>query len=75
MPTHQNPRDKPLPHTGKVQNDTSKMGEQHATPLNANRQLTALYPFASRMKSIVDGFDGVHPLGEGARIIRAESTG
>ncbi|MBH2044542.1 MAG: hypothetical protein I8H87_13715 [Comamonadaceae bacterium] len=34
MPTHQNPRDKPLPHTGKVQNDTSKMGEQHATPLN-----------------------------------------
>lgn len=38
MTTHQNPRDKQPPHTGKVRNDTNKMGEQDATPLNQGQR-------------------------------------
>lgn len=34
MSNHQNPRDAQEPHTGKVANDTNKMGEQEATQLN-----------------------------------------
>lgn len=31
---HQNPRDKQEPHTGKVENDTNKVGEQEPTQLH-----------------------------------------
>lgn len=34
MTKNQSPADKQPPHTGKVANDTNKMGEQDATPLN-----------------------------------------
>lgn len=34
MPTKQNPRDKQEPHTGKVENDTNKLGAQEPTQLN-----------------------------------------
>lgn len=34
MSKHQNPRDTQTPHSGKVVNDTNKMGEQEATQLN-----------------------------------------
>ena len=34
----QNPRDKQPPHTGKVENDTNKMGEQDATQLNQGKR-------------------------------------
>ena len=34
MATKQNPRDKQEPHTGKVENDTNKLGEQEPTQLN-----------------------------------------
>ena len=34
MSKHQNPRDAQEPHTGKVANDTNKMGDQDATQLN-----------------------------------------
>lgn len=33
-----NPRDKQEPHTGKVENDTNKMGAQAATQLNEGRR-------------------------------------
>ena len=34
MTNKQNPRDKQAPHTGKVDNDTNKLGEQAPTQLN-----------------------------------------
>lgn len=34
MTKHHSPIDKQEPHTGKVANDSNKMGEQEATPLN-----------------------------------------
>jgi len=38
MTNKQNPRDKQPPHTGKVENDTNKMGEQPATQINEGRR-------------------------------------
>lgn len=38
MSKHQNPRDTQTPHTGKVVNDTNKMGEQDATQLNQGQR-------------------------------------
>ncbi|MES2244459.1 MAG: hypothetical protein V4639_16420 [Pseudomonadota bacterium] len=35
---NQNPRDKQPPHTGKVENDANKMGEQDATQLNQGKR-------------------------------------
>ncbi len=34
MATKQNPHDKQEPHTGKLENDTNKLGEQEPTQLN-----------------------------------------
>ena len=34
----QNPRDKQTGHTGKVENDTNKMGEKDATQLNQGKR-------------------------------------
>lgn len=38
MTTPQNPRDKQPPHTGKVENDTNKAGEQDPTQLNQGQR-------------------------------------
>jgi hypothetical protein len=38
MTNTRNPRDKQAPHTGKVENDTNKMGEQDATQLNQGKR-------------------------------------
>ena len=38
MIKHQNPRDAQEPHTGKVANDTNKMGDQDATQLNQGQR-------------------------------------
>jgi len=38
MTTKKNPRDKQTPHTGKVQNDTNKLGEQEVTQLNQGKR-------------------------------------
>jgi hypothetical protein len=38
MSKHQNPRDAQEPHTGKVANDTNKMGDQDATQLNQGQR-------------------------------------
>jgi len=38
MTNQQNPRDKQAPHTGKVDNDTNKLGEQAPTQLNQGQR-------------------------------------
>ena len=38
MTNKQNPRDKQEPHTGKVENDTNKLGEKDATQLNQGQR-------------------------------------
>jgi hypothetical protein len=38
MTKPQNPRDKQEPHTGKVDNDTNKVGEQDPTQLNQGKR-------------------------------------
>jgi hypothetical protein len=38
MTNKQNPRDKQAPHTGKVANDTNKLGEQVPTQLNQGQR-------------------------------------
>jgi hypothetical protein len=38
MTSKQNPRDKQEPHSGKVENDTNKMGEQESTQLNQGQR-------------------------------------
>ena len=38
MTNTQNPRDKQAPHTGKVENDTNKLGEQEPTQLNQGKR-------------------------------------
>jgi hypothetical protein len=38
MTSHQNLRDKQAPHTGKVENDTNKMGEKEPTQLNQGQR-------------------------------------
>ncbi|MDD2925750.1 hypothetical protein [Rhodoferax sp.] len=38
MTTHQNPRDKQEPHTGKVDNDANKLGHQKSTQLNQGQR-------------------------------------
>jgi hypothetical protein len=38
MTSHQNLRDKQEPHTGKVENDTNKMGEKDPTQLNQGQR-------------------------------------
>jgi hypothetical protein len=38
MTIKQNLRDKQAPHTGKVENDTNKMGEQEPTQLNQGQR-------------------------------------
>ena len=38
MTSKQNPRDKQEPHTGKVENDSNKVGAQAATQLNEGRR-------------------------------------
>jgi hypothetical protein len=38
MTSNQNPRDKQEPHTGKVENDSNKMGEQEPTQLNQGQR-------------------------------------
>jgi hypothetical protein len=38
MTSHQNLRDKQVPHTGKVENDTNKMGEKEPTQLNQGQR-------------------------------------
>ena len=38
MTIHQNPRDKQPPHTGKVENDTNKLGEQDPTQINQGKR-------------------------------------
>lgn len=38
MPNTQNPRDKQAPHTGKIENDTNKLGEQEPTKLNQGQR-------------------------------------
>lgn len=38
MTNKQNPRDKQPPHTGKVENDTNKVGEQAPTQINEGRR-------------------------------------
>lgn len=47
MSKHQNPRDAQEPHTGKVANDTNKMGDQDATQWNQG-QRTPRQPQRSR---------------------------
>jgi hypothetical protein len=38
MTNNQNPRDKQAPHTGKVENDTNKLGEKAPTQLNQGQR-------------------------------------
>ena len=38
MTNKQNPRDKQVPRTGKVENDTNKLGEQTPTQLNQGQR-------------------------------------
>ena len=38
MTIHQNPRDKQPPHTGKVEDDTNKLGEQDPTQINQGKR-------------------------------------
>ncbi|NIC39757.1 hypothetical protein [Aquabacterium sp. A08] len=38
MSKNQSPSDKQAPHTGKVANDTNKLGEQDPTPLNQGQR-------------------------------------
>jgi hypothetical protein len=38
MTSHKNPRDKQAPRTGKVENDTNKMGEKEPTQLNQGQR-------------------------------------
>lgn len=38
MTIHQNPHDKQPPHTGKVENDTNKLGEQDPAQLNQGKR-------------------------------------
>jgi hypothetical protein len=38
MTSKQNPRDKQEPHSGKVENDTNKMGVQESTQLNQGQR-------------------------------------
>lgn len=38
MTSKRNPRDKQEPHSGKVENDTNKMGEQDPTRLNQGKR-------------------------------------
>ena len=38
MTSKQNPRDKQEPQTGKVENDTNKLGEQEPTQLNQGKR-------------------------------------
>lgn len=38
MTNKQNPRDKQVPNTGKVENDTNKMGEQEPTQLHQGQR-------------------------------------
>lgn len=38
MTSNQNQRDKQAPHTGKVENDTNKMGEKAPTQLNQGQR-------------------------------------
>ena len=38
MTSKQNPRDKQAPHTGKVENDTNKLGDQEPTQLNQGQR-------------------------------------
>ena len=38
MTSKQNPQDKQEPHTGKVENDTNKVGEQDPTQLNQGQR-------------------------------------
>ncbi len=38
MTSKQNPRDKQAPHSGKVENDSNKMGEQAETQLNQGQR-------------------------------------
>lgn len=38
MTNKQNPRDKQEPHTGKVENDSNKLGEKDATQLNQGQR-------------------------------------
>jgi hypothetical protein len=38
MTIHPNPRDKQAPHTGKVENDTNKLGEQAPTQVNQGKR-------------------------------------
>lgn len=38
MTNKQNPRDKQAPHTGKVDNDTNKLGEKQPTQLNQGKR-------------------------------------
>jgi hypothetical protein len=38
MTSKQNPRDQQAPHTGKVENDTNKLGEQEPTQLNQGKR-------------------------------------
>lgn len=41
MKHNQNPQDKQAPNTGKVENDTNKVGEQDATQLNQGQRTPA----------------------------------
>lgn len=41
MKHNQHPQDKQAPHTGKVENDTNKRGEQDPTPLNQGQRTPA----------------------------------
>jgi hypothetical protein len=38
MTSKQNPRDKQVPHSGKFENDTNKIGEQSPTQLNQGQR-------------------------------------
>ena len=38
MSSKQNPRDKQEPHSGKVENDTNKLGEKEPTQLNQGKR-------------------------------------
>lgn len=49
MTIHQNPRDKQPPHTGKVENDTNKLGEQDPTQINQGKRTPKAAVTASRM--------------------------
>jgi hypothetical protein len=41
MARNLNPQDKQAPHTGKVENDTNKLGEQEPTQLNQGQRTPA----------------------------------